>query len=64
MVAQAEITAYVAEMRRAADGADEWQEQRERLRKHLAPRPPARNHLVTELCQEYEEATGMCLGCD
>jgi hypothetical protein len=64
MVAQAEMTAYAEQMRRAADGADERPEQWERLRKRLAPRAPGPRHLVTELRQEYEEATGTCLGCD
>ena len=64
MVTQAEIKAYVEEMRRALDDAGEWPERWERLRKRLAPRPPSPSHLVTELRRAYEEATGICLGCD
>jgi hypothetical protein len=64
MVTQAQIKTYVEEMRRAADGAGEWPERWEHLRKRLAPRSPSPSHLVTELRRAYEEATGTCLGCD
>ena len=64
MVTKAEIKAYVEEMGRAADGAGEWPERWEHLRKRLAPRSPSPSHLVTELRRAYEEATGTCLGCD
>jgi hypothetical protein len=64
MVTQAEINAYVEEMRRAADGAGAWPARRERLRKRLAPRSPSPSHWVTELRRAYEEATGICLGCE
>ena len=64
MVTQTEIKAYAEEMRRAADGAGEWPERWEHLRKRLAPRSPSPSHLVTELHRAYEEATGICLGCE
>jgi hypothetical protein len=64
VVAQAQIIAYVEAMRRAAEGADAEQEQWERLRRRLAPRPQSRPHRVADVCREYEEETGVCLGCD
>lgn len=64
MVTQTQIEAFIEEMRRAADGSDEWSERCERLRKRLAPRSPSPTYLVTELRREYEEATGTCVGCD
>jgi hypothetical protein len=64
MVTQAEIEAYVEEMRRDADSAGERPERWERLRKRLAPRSPSSSHLVTELRRAYEEATGICPGCE
>jgi hypothetical protein len=60
----AEIEAPVEEMRQAEDGAGEGPVQWERLRKRLAPQPRSPSHLVTELRRAYEEATGICLGCD
>jgi hypothetical protein len=64
VIAQAQIIVYVEAMRRAAEGADAEQEQGERLGKRLGPLPPSRTHWVTDLCREYEEETGVCLGCD
>jgi hypothetical protein len=64
MVTQAEIKAYVEEMRRPADGAGECPERWERLLKRLAPRSPSPSHLLTELRRAYEEATGTRLGCE
>jgi hypothetical protein len=64
MVTQAEIKAYVKEMRRDADGVSERPERWECLRKRLAPQSPSPSHLVTKLRRAYEEATGMCLGCE
>jgi hypothetical protein len=64
MVTQAEIKAYVEELRRAADGAGERPERWERLRKRMAPRSPSPSYFVTELRRAYEEATGICLGCE
>jgi hypothetical protein len=58
MVTQAEIEAYVEEMRRAADGAGEWPERWERL----APPVPEPQSLGNRLRRSYEEATGICLG--
>jgi hypothetical protein len=64
MVTQAEIKAYVEEMRRALDDAGEWPERWERLRKRLAPRSASPSHLGAELRRAYEEATSTCLGCE
>jgi hypothetical protein len=64
MVTQAEIEAYVEEMRRAADGAGEWPERWERLRKRLAPPVPEPQALGNRLRRAYEEATGTGLGCE
>ena len=64
MVTQAEIKAYVEEVRRTAEGADQRPERCERLRRRLTHRCPSPSHLVTELRRAYEEATGTCLGCE
>jgi len=49
---------------RAWAGADEYQEQCERLRRRFAPRPPAKTVSIADLCRAYEEATGTWTGCD
>ena len=64
MVTQAEIEAYVEQLRRAADGAGEWPERRDRLGKRLAPPVPEPQALGNRLRRSYEEATGVCLGCE
>jgi hypothetical protein len=64
MVTQAQIEAYVEEMQQAAEGAGDWPERWERMRKRLAPRSPSPSHSVTELRRAYEEATDICLGCE
>jgi hypothetical protein len=48
----------------APEVADDWKDQWECVRRRFATRPPEKHHCITDLCQAYEEATGMCLGCD
>jgi hypothetical protein len=64
VITQAEIEAYVEHMRRAADGASEWPEQWERLRRRPAPGAASPSRLVIELRRAYEEATGKYLDCE
>jgi hypothetical protein len=54
----------VDEIPEVRNGGDEGQEQWDVLRRRLAFHPATRKFHITELCQEYEELTGTCTGCD
>ena len=64
MLADKEITAFAAKMRRVLAGADECPEQWARLRKRWAARPQQDKPCGAELRRAYEEATGTLIGCD
>jgi hypothetical protein len=63
MDAKADLTAY-EKLLRSAKGGDGWQQECNRLHKRLAPRPPAKQLSIAEICRAYEEATGTWVGCD
>jgi hypothetical protein len=44
--------------------ADDWKDQWECVRRRFGTRLPEKHHCITDLCQAYEEATGMRIGCD
>jgi hypothetical protein len=64
MLTQAEVTAYVEELRRTDDDVDQDARQWERRRRLWAGRPHDRAPHITDTCRAYEEATGSRLGCD
>ena len=64
MVAQTVFAECEEQVPQARERMDEGQEQWERVRRRLAPRPQAKRLCIADLCRAYEEATGTWIGCD
>jgi hypothetical protein len=64
MAAQVVLNGYEEEAPVGWEGVDERQEQWDRLRRRVAPRPHPRTPCIAALCQAYEEATHSWTGCD
>jgi hypothetical protein len=64
MVTQAEVMAYVEEVRRTEERVESHPEQWEHRRRRWADRHTDHSPHVAETWRAYEEATGSRLGCD
>jgi hypothetical protein len=64
MLAQADITSYAEEMKRRLEGPEDCPEHWLWLHRRLAAAQYGHRICLTDLCQAYEDATGVLTGCD